>query len=47
MIARARKKVKKAAAEVTFENALIESLPFPDETFDVVLCTTVLHHFAG
>jgi ubiquinone/menaquinone biosynthesis C-methylase UbiE len=44
MIARARKKAKKAAGDVVFENAFVESLPFPDATFDVVLSTTMLHH---
>jgi ubiquinone/menaquinone biosynthesis C-methylase UbiE len=44
MIARARKKAKKGAAEITFENALVENLPFQNAHFDVVLCTTVLHH---
>jgi len=44
MIARARKKARKAAADVVFENAFVESLPFPDATFDVVLSTTMLHH---
>jgi ubiquinone/menaquinone biosynthesis C-methylase UbiE len=44
MIARAHKKAKKAAADVVFENAFVESLPFPDATFDVVLSTTMLHH---
>jgi len=44
MIARARKKARKAAVEVTFENALVEKLPFPEATFDVVLSTTMLHH---
>ena len=44
MIARARKKAKKAAVDVAFENAFVESLPFPDATFDVVLSTTMLHH---
>jgi ubiquinone/menaquinone biosynthesis C-methylase UbiE len=44
MIARARKKAKKAAADIAFENAFVENLPFPDATFDVVLSTTMLHH---
>jgi len=44
MIVRARKKAKKAAADVTFENALVENLPFPDASFDVVFSTTMLHH---
>ncbi|MFN2399897.1 MAG: methyltransferase domain-containing protein [Gemmatimonadaceae bacterium] len=44
MIARARKKAKKAGAEVIFETGLAESLPFPDARFDVVLSTVMLHH---
>jgi ubiquinone/menaquinone biosynthesis C-methylase UbiE len=44
MIVRAQEKAKKSAAEVTFRNAFVENLPFPDATFDVVLSTTMLHH---
>jgi len=44
MIARARKKAKKARADVAFDTAFVEELPFPDVTFDVVLSTTMLHH---
>src|SRR5215469_12359184 len=44
MIRRARKKANKATVAVTFENALVEKLPFADATFDVVYCTTLLHH---
>jgi len=44
MIERARRKAKKAGVEVAFENAVVEKLPFPDTTFDVVLSTTMLHH---
>ncbi len=44
MIARARKKAKKAGVEVTFENAIVERLPFSDGTFDAVLATVMLHH---
>lgn len=44
MIARARKKARKARVDVTFENAVAEALPFPDARFDVVLCTVMLHH---
>jgi ubiquinone/menaquinone biosynthesis C-methylase UbiE len=44
MIARARKKAKHAGADVAFETALAESLPFPDGRFDVVLSTVMLHH---
>lgn len=44
MIARARKKAAKAASDVNFENAFVEDLPFANASFDVVLCTTMLHH---
>jgi FkbM family methyltransferase len=46
MIARACKKARKAAAGVIFEKAAGEQLPFPDATFDAVLCITVLHHLS-
>jgi ubiquinone/menaquinone biosynthesis C-methylase UbiE len=44
MISRARRKARKAKADVTFESALAQSLPFPDARFDVVLSTVMLHH---
>jgi ubiquinone/menaquinone biosynthesis C-methylase UbiE len=44
MIARARKKARKAGVELVFETAAIEALPFPDATFDLVLSTVMLHH---
>jgi ubiquinone/menaquinone biosynthesis C-methylase UbiE len=44
MIGRARRKAKKARADVTFESALAQSLPIPDARFDVVLSTVMLHH---
>jgi ubiquinone/menaquinone biosynthesis C-methylase UbiE len=44
MIARARKKATKAGVEVTFENAVVEQLPFADGSFDAVLSTVMLHH---
>src|SRR5579863_2621992 len=44
MIARARKKARRNAVEVSFENALVEKLPFADGTFDAVLSTLMLHH---
>ncbi len=44
MIARARKKARKAAVEVVFDTAVAEALPFAPATFDVVLSTVMLHH---
>jgi ubiquinone/menaquinone biosynthesis C-methylase UbiE len=45
MIERAQKKAARAGAEVTFQPALLESLPFPDAKFDLVITSFVLHHF--
>lgn len=45
MIELARAKAARAGAAVTFEPALLEKLPFPDATFDVVITSFVLHHF--
>ena len=44
MIARARSKARSARVDVSFENAVAESLPFLDAQFDVVLSTLMLHH---
>lgn len=45
MIARARQKAAGRGADVSFEPALLEALPFPDAKFDVVTASFVLHHF--
>jgi ubiquinone/menaquinone biosynthesis C-methylase UbiE len=44
MIVRARRKAGKAGLAVTFGEAVVEALPFPDDRFDVVLSTLMLHH---
>ena len=44
MVARAMRKSAKADIDVTFTNAVVEALPFPDGRFDVVLSTLMLHH---
>jgi ubiquinone/menaquinone biosynthesis C-methylase UbiE len=44
MLARATRKATKAAAEVVFQNGVVERLSFPDSQFDVVLATLMLHH---
>jgi ubiquinone/menaquinone biosynthesis C-methylase UbiE len=46
MIARAQKKSRTAGAEVAFQTALVQALPFPAETFDVVTSTLMLHHLS-
>ncbi len=44
MIEVARRKATKQGADVDFQVALIEQIPFPDDTFDVVLSSLMLHH---
>ena len=44
MIEVARKKATQSGQEVTFDVGLIEKLPFPDATFDVVVSRLVIHH---
>jgi ubiquinone/menaquinone biosynthesis C-methylase UbiE len=44
MVDRARRKTTKTGVEVAFQTAIVEALPFPDASFDVVLSTLVLHH---
>ena len=47
MIARARRKAKKAGVEIDFQYGVAESLPFSNARFDVVLNTVMLHHLPG
>ncbi len=44
MVTRATDKAARHAVPVTFETAVAQSLPCADASFDVVLCTLVLHH---
>ncbi len=46
LLTRARKKARRARLDVTFELGAGESLPYPDESFDVVLSSFVLHHLS-
>lgn len=43
-IARARAKAARRKVPVDFQIGLIERLPVPDQTFDVVLSTLMMHH---
>jgi ubiquinone/menaquinone biosynthesis C-methylase UbiE len=44
MIAIARRKAERAGIEIDFRIGVIESLPFPDGTFDVVTSSLMMHH---
>lgn len=44
MLRRAAAKARRAAVNVSFENAAAEALPFPTATFDIVLSVAMLHH---
>jgi ubiquinone/menaquinone biosynthesis C-methylase UbiE len=44
MIAVARRKVNQANLEIDFRVGVIESLPFPDNTFDAVTSSLMMHH---
>jgi ubiquinone/menaquinone biosynthesis C-methylase UbiE len=44
MIARARWKMDKAGLSLDFHLGVIEQLAFPDQSFDVVLCSLMIHH---
>jgi ubiquinone/menaquinone biosynthesis C-methylase UbiE len=40
----ARAKAKKAGIDIAFDEAMAFQLPYPDGSFDRVLCSLVLHH---
>lgn len=44
MIARASHKAKRAKLSVNFQVEGIEQLTFPDQSFDIVLSTLMMHH---
>ncbi len=44
MLARARRKARKAGADVNFESALAQALSYADAIFDAVLATMMFHH---
>src|SRR5216683_7413000 len=46
-IARARAKAARRNLPIEFQTGMIEQLPFPDQTFDVVLSTLMMHHLAA
>jgi len=46
-IARARAKAARRNLPIEFQVGVIEQLPFPDQTFDVVLSTLMMHHLSA
>ena len=46
-IARARSKAARRKLPVDFQIGVIEQLPFPDQTFEVVLSTLMMHHLSA
>lgn len=46
MISWARQKARRVAAQVQFQHAPAQAVPFPDASFDVVLSTLMLHHLS-
>ena len=44
MIAVARRKAQRAKVEIDFRVGVIEALPFPGDTFDVVTASMMMHH---
>ncbi|MBE0690874.1 MAG: class I SAM-dependent methyltransferase [Anaerolineae bacterium] len=47
MIERARQKAAQAGADVDFQPALVETIPFADNTFDLVMNSLMVHHLPG
>jgi ubiquinone/menaquinone biosynthesis C-methylase UbiE len=43
-ITRARSKATRRNVPIEFQSGVIEQLPFPDQTFDAVLSTLMMHH---
>jgi demethylmenaquinone methyltransferase/2-methoxy-6-polyprenyl-1,4-benzoquinol methylase/phosphoethanolamine N-methyltransferase len=47
MIVVAQRKAQRLGRPVTFQLGVVEALPFPDQRFDVVLSSLMMHHLPG
>ena len=47
MIVYARRKANLRHLSIDFQRGIIEQLAFPEQSFDVVLCTWMIHHIPG
>ena len=47
MIEKAREKAIAAGVQVEFQHGLVEAIPFPDNSLDVVLSSFMVHHLPG
>lgn len=47
MIEKAREKAAAAGVDVAFQPGLVEAIPFPDDSLDVVLSSFMVHHLPG
>jgi ubiquinone/menaquinone biosynthesis C-methylase UbiE len=46
MIERSRQKAAQASLDVTFQSGSIENIPFPENHFDVVMCSFMIFHMS-
>jgi ubiquinone/menaquinone biosynthesis C-methylase UbiE len=46
MIQRSRQKAAETGADIEFELGSIEAIPFPDNSFDVVMCSFMIFHMS-
>jgi ubiquinone/menaquinone biosynthesis C-methylase UbiE len=46
MIEASRQKAARAGLDVTFQQGNIDSIPFPDNQFDVVMCSFMIFHMS-
>ena len=47
VLARARRKALVSAAVIEFDHGLVDCLPYPDESFDIVVSSLVFHHLSS